>query len=64
MAIIRKQDLKKLGTQERESKLKDLKNELVRAQVTAHKATAKTKEIKRPIARLLTFTKFEQEAKK
>jgi len=36
---------------------KDLKFELVRSSVTANKANAKTKEIKRAISRLLTFNK-------
>lgn len=36
-------------------KLKELKFELIRANVTANKSSAKTKEIKRAIARLITF---------
>ncbi len=55
MAIIRKQDIIKMNQQERESKMKELEFELVKAQVTAHKATAKTKEIKRTLARLITL---------
>mgnify|MGYP001619977619 FL=1 len=52
----------------REEKLKDLKMELVKANVAANKTKAKTKEIKRAIARLLTYDKLtksnEEEARK
>ena len=60
MALIRKQDLKKMSKQEKETKLKELKHELVRSKVTAHKATSKTKEIKRTIARILTFNNIQE----
>jgi len=54
----------------RESKLKDLKMELIKANVTANKTNAKTKEIKKAIARIMTykkqnmFTKSSEEVKK
>jgi len=54
MAILRNREVKKMGEKERTEKLKDLKMELVRANVTANKTNAKTKEIKRAISRLLT----------
>jgi len=57
MAILKSKDIVKMPQSERESKLKELRLELVRAGVTANKATAKTKEIKRAISRLITFTK-------
>lgn len=66
MAIIKLTDIKKMTKQEIESKLKDLRLELVKGSVTANKANAKTKEIKRTIARLITFGKNrkEEQAKK
>ena len=47
----------------RKERLKDLRMELTKANVTAHKTNAKTKEIKRAIARILTITKAEKSAK-
>lgn len=55
MALIRVNDIAKMNVQERFSKIKELKMELVKANVTAHKSSAKTKEIKRALARLYTF---------
>ena len=55
MAILRAKDIPKMSKEEIDSKLKDLKMELVKSSVTANKTNAKTKEIKRAIARLLTF---------
>ena len=57
MALLRTKDINKKNKEETQSKLKDLKFELVRSSVTANKANAKTKEIKRAISRLLTFNK-------
>jgi ribosomal protein L29 len=61
MAILRFKDIAKIDAHERESKLKDLQMELVKAGVTANKTTAKTKEIKRAISRLYTFNKSRRE---
>jgi len=55
MAILRQKDLIKMSEKEREEKLKDLKFELVKSNVAANKTNAKTKEIKRAIARILTM---------
>ena len=55
MALIKKADLKKMNFQEIDSKLKELKMELIKSNATAQKSGAKTKEIKRTIARLLTL---------
>lgn len=55
MAIIRAKEVVKMSQQERDSKLSELRLELVKGQVAAKKATAKTKELKRAVARLLTF---------
>ena len=54
MAIIKRQDLAKMHATDMVARLKELKLELTKANVTAHRATAKTKEIKRTVARLLT----------
>ena len=55
MAILKAKEASKMSEKEREEKLKDLKLELIRANVTANKANAKTKEIKKAISRLLTY---------
>ncbi len=61
MAILKSKEISKMNKKDRESKLKDLRFEIVRAGVTANKASAKTKEIKRTIARLITFSKSDKE---
>ncbi|MBU0761158.1 MAG: hypothetical protein KJ600_04405 [Nanoarchaeota archaeon] len=60
MAILKSKEIAKMTARERDSKLKDLKMELVRANVAANKTNAKTKEIKRAISRLNTFMKSEK----
>jgi ribosomal protein L29 len=62
MAIIRAKDAAKFDKAEAESKLKSLRLELIKSSVTANKSNAKTKEIKRAIARLITFGKNRKEA--
>ena len=57
MALLKFKDIAKMSTKDREEKLRDLRLELVKAGVTANKANAKTKEIKRAISRLITFNK-------
>lgn len=61
MALIRAKDAAKMSTKEREEKLKDLRMELIKGSVTANRANAKTKEIKRAISRLITFNKSAKE---
>ena len=61
MALLKSKDAMKLSKGERESKLKELRMELVKANVAANKTNAKTKEIKRAIARLITFNKSNKE---
>ncbi len=56
MAILKSKEIIKMSKEDRDKKMKDLKMELVRAKVSANKTKAKTKEIKRAIARLITFT--------
>jgi len=66
MAVLKNSEVKKMSEKERKDKLKELKMELIRANVTANKASAKTKEIKRAISRLLTMekaSKFDKSSK-
>ena len=55
MAVLKSKEIKKMNADERESKLKELRVELTKSSVTANKASAKPKEIKRAIARILTI---------
>ncbi|MFH1290133.1 MAG: hypothetical protein ABIH92_01875 [Nanoarchaeota archaeon] len=57
MAILKASEVKKMNEKDKEDKLKELKLELIRANVTANKANAKTKEIKKAISRLFTAMK-------
>lgn len=57
MAVLKAKEVWKMNQKDREEKLKELKLELVKANVTANKANAKTKEIKRAISRLITISK-------
>jgi len=61
-ASLRAKDAKKMNVKDRTEKLKELKMELIRANVTANKANSHTKEIKRAISRLLTFNKADKTA--
>ena len=63
MTILRYKDISKISTKDQESRLKDLKLELIKASVTANKQNAKTKEIKKAIARLITFSRKAGEVK-
>ena len=70
MAVLKITDARKLSVKEQADKMKELKLELVKSGATNNKAKAKTKEIKRAIARLLTLhnqntrTNTEVQAKK
>ena len=56
MAILRSKEISKMSDKEGEEKLKELKMELIRANVAANKSgKIKIKAIRRTIARLLTF---------
>ena len=57
MALIKTKDISKMTKEERAEKLKELRFELIKSGVTANKFNAKTKEIKRAISRLITFSK-------
>ena len=55
MAVLKFKDINRLGKEEKEEKLKELKLELIKKNVTANKASKiKAKEIKKAIARLIT----------
>jgi ribosomal protein L29 len=61
MAILKKADIKKMSSKDIEGKIKDLKMELIKEGVGSNKGgKMKTKEIKKTIARLLTFNKLNQ----
>lgn len=60
MATLKFKDIVKMGEKERQEKLKDLKLELIKSSVSANKTNAKSKEIKRAIARLFTFNNSNQ----
>jgi len=56
MAIIRKNEMKKMNNKDRKEKIKELRSELMKERVNLSKGgKIKVKEIKRTIARLLTF---------
>ncbi|MCU0641959.1 MAG: 50S ribosomal protein L29 [archaeon] len=61
MAILKIKDIKKMNSKDIDGKIAELRMQLVRAGVTANKATAKTKEIKRTLARLITVSKSAKE---
>ena len=54
MALLKNKEILKMTQKDRKDKLRELKMELIKANVTANKSNAKTKEIKRAISRLLT----------
>ena len=55
MAVLKSKDIVKMTEKEREEKLKELKQELIKANVSARKSgKVRVKEIKKAIARILT----------
>ncbi len=58
MAILRSKEIAKMSNKERDEKIKDLKIELVKNRIEGVKGgKMKAKEIKKTIARLLTFNR-------
>jgi len=59
MATLKYKDISKLGEEDLKKKMKDLKLELIKsnAQKSMQGAVVKTKEIKKAIARILTYIK-------
>jgi len=62
MAILRNKEIKVMNESKKNSKLKELKMELIKANVQANRTNAKTKEIKKAIARILTSMKQEKKS--
>ncbi|MEK6914145.1 MAG: 50S ribosomal protein L29 [Nanoarchaeota archaeon] len=59
MAIIKNQDIKKMSNNERLERIKELGMELIKEKINVAKGgKIKIKEIKRTIARLLTFNRL------
>jgi len=61
MAIIKFKDIEKLSQNEREERIKELRIELIKNKVAA-KAKTNIREIKRAIARVLTFNRLNNKA--
>jgi len=60
--MAKKQDFKNMSRADRDKKMKDLKLELVKSKVSGSKAgTAKVKQIKKMIARILTLNNSKSE---
>ena len=58
MAILKSKDISKMSVNEIKEKLKELKNELIRERIKITKGgKTKVREIKKTIARLLTFNR-------
>lgn len=55
-------EIKKIGKKERESRIRELKMELVKSKIKAQKGR-NAKEIRRMIARILTLNKVEKNTK-
>lgn len=64
MAIIKSKDMIKMNEKEISEKLKELKVELIKSKVTGKKSAVNTREIKKTIAKLLTFNKINELNKK
>ena len=59
MAILKSKDIAKMEDKERNGKIKDLKVELIKNRIEAGKGgKMKAREIRRTIARLLTFNRL------
>ena len=58
MALLKTKEISNMSKGDREKKLKELKFELIKSKVSASKTgSSKIKEIKKIIARILTFNK-------
>lgn len=65
MAVLKYKEIKKISKTDREKKMKELKLELIKSKANAAKGSgAKVKEIKKMIARILTFNANEKEVLK
>jgi len=58
MTTLKTKDIQRMSKEERERKIKELKLELIKSKVNASKTgSSKIREIKKIIARILTFNK-------
>lgn len=64
MAVLRMSEVKKMDKKARDAKMNELRLELVKMQASSSKTPAKTKEIKKALARLLTFAQTEKSGRK
>jgi len=63
MAILKKKDISKMSEKEINEKIKDLKVELIKTQISSGKGRKlKTNEIKKTIARLHTFNRLNKKS--
>jgi ribosomal protein L29 len=63
MAILKVKEIAKMHEKERDEKIKELKMELIKNHINSAKGgKVKTKEIKRTIARLLTFNRLNKKS--
>lgn len=60
MAFLKNKDIVGMDWKARNEKLKELKMEMIKATIKSNKNNTKTKEIKRAIARILTFNTAEK----
>jgi len=63
MAIIKVEDIKKMNHEEKNAKIKELKMELIKSNVTAQKSNGKARQIRKALARLHTFAKLSHSTK-
>jgi ribosomal protein L29 len=63
MAVLKYKDAKKMSEKDREEKLKELKFGLIKNRVSSSTKT-KNKEIKKAVARILTFNRINRSADK
>ncbi len=65
MAILKNKEISKMSEKEIQEKIKELKMELIKEKVAATKGgKLKTREIKKTIARLLTFNRINKKSVK
>ncbi len=57
MANLKGKDIKEMGKEGREKKLKELKMELIKSKANSQKGSSRSKEIRKIIARILTLNK-------
>jgi hypothetical protein len=57
MALLKQKQIESMSEKEREEKIKELSFELIKGSVQANKTNAKTKELKRALARLYNYEK-------